>query len=64
MPDITMCTGHGCEVKNDCYRYMAVPTPEAQLWQAFDPDDTEHCFRVARASHKLMPENWQDESRE
>jgi hypothetical protein len=25
MPDITMCNGIGCEAKETCYRYKAIP---------------------------------------
>lgn len=25
MPDITMCTGKDCPLKDDCYRYTAFP---------------------------------------
>lgn len=25
MPDITMCTGEGCKLKETCYRYKAKP---------------------------------------
>jgi hypothetical protein len=24
MPDITMCSGHGCPLKNQCYRFRAL----------------------------------------
>lgn len=60
MASITMCTGNGCAEKNDCYRYRAIPSPVNQKWQLFDPEDTEHCFFVARAEHRLMNTNWQD----
>ncbi len=26
MPDITMCEGDGCETKNTCYRFTAIPS--------------------------------------
>ena len=32
MPDITMCKGEDCPVKEYCYRYTAVPTPQ---WQSY-----------------------------
>ena len=32
MPDITMCTGVGCPLKETCYRYKAKPN---ELWQSF-----------------------------
>jgi hypothetical protein len=25
MPDITMCKNNNCPMKNDCYRYTAIP---------------------------------------
>ena len=25
MPDITMCKGDGCGIKNNCYRFRATP---------------------------------------
>ena len=27
MPDITMCLDHQCSKKNNCYRYLAKPSP-------------------------------------
>ena len=32
MPDITMCTGENCNVKEQCHRFTATPTPG---WQAY-----------------------------
>lgn len=32
MPDITMCKGDGCELKNKCYRFKAKPESH---WQSF-----------------------------
>lgn len=32
MPDITMCTGTKCPVRERCFRYKAVPDAE---WQSF-----------------------------
>ena len=26
MPDITMCKGDNCELKNECYRHKAEPS--------------------------------------
>jgi len=26
MPDITMCKGEGCPMRNNCYRYKAEPS--------------------------------------
>lgn len=32
MPDITMCRGNGCELKDNCYRYKATPNDFRQSW--------------------------------
>ncbi len=32
MPDITMCKGDGCDLRVNCHRYRATPTPH---WQAY-----------------------------
>lgn len=32
MVDITMCSGHGCPLKDKCYRYTATKNP---LWQSY-----------------------------
>lgn len=31
MPDITMCTGEGCPLKQTCWRYIAKPSE----WQCY-----------------------------
>ena len=36
MPDITMCTGN-CPVKENCYRYMAIPNPYGQSYSMLEP---------------------------
>lgn len=44
MSDITKCTGEGCELKDNCYRYTA---PSSELWQSwsnfFDYIDEQGC---------------------
>lgn len=32
MPDITMCKGEGCKIRETCYRYRAKPNPH---WQSY-----------------------------
>lgn len=32
MPDITMCPGNDCPLKETCYRYKATPD---DLWQSY-----------------------------
>jgi len=45
MPDITMCEGKQCPIKDDCHRYTAEPTPMRQSWFMTVPyrPDTDHC---------------------
>jgi hypothetical protein len=42
MPDIAMCTGNECPVKEDCWRYMA-PTDRFQSYFATPPYTEEGC---------------------
>jgi hypothetical protein len=32
MPDISMCTGTGCPLKETCYRHTAQPNERGQSW--------------------------------
>jgi hypothetical protein len=46
MPDITMCEGSGCKIKEQCYRFRASPTPHRQSFFLSPPfkenGDCEH----------------------
>ena len=37
MPDIAMCKGGGCTIKENCIRYTAEPTPYRQTYFAKPP---------------------------
>jgi hypothetical protein len=37
MPDITMCKGRDCPLKNNCYRYTATPDELAQSYFSGPP---------------------------
>ena len=37
MPDICMCQGTGCPMKETCYRYTAEPNPYRQSYFAVVP---------------------------
>lgn len=37
MPDITMCTGEGCVLKDSCYRYTAQPSEYRQSYFVVPP---------------------------
>lgn len=41
MPDITMCEGTSCPLRENCYRKRAVPTPNWQSYFASAPVDKE-----------------------
>ena len=45
MPDITMCEGKGCLIKNHCYRYTTNPS-EYQSYFAESPWDGEKCEMI------------------
>lgn len=42
MPDITMCEGGSCKIKEECFRYTAEPNPYRQSYADFY-DITEEC---------------------
>lgn len=37
MPDITMCKNKTCELRHDCFAFMAEPNPHRQSYFAEDP---------------------------
>lgn len=37
MADITMCKNEDRKLKNTCYRYKALPNPNAQAYGGFEP---------------------------
>jgi hypothetical protein len=37
MPDITMCKGENCTIKNECYRFTATPDKYRQAYFAESP---------------------------
>lgn len=45
MPDITMCDGKDCPLKENCYRHTAEPSKFAQSYYATPPWDGEKCDR-------------------
>jgi hypothetical protein len=56
MPDISMCTGEGCELRKWCYRYTAQPNGMYQSFMGFyaDKNPNEPCdnFIPNRAAEK------------
>jgi len=48
MPDITMCSGKGCPLKEKCYRFTAKPSDYRQAYFLNPPvekdgEDKAHC---------------------
>jgi len=43
MPDITMCSGEGCEIKEICYRYKATPSEFIQSYFTESPNKGLEC---------------------
>jgi len=44
MPDICMCRGETCPIKETCYRYLAVPSKPLQSYYSKIPFDIENDF--------------------
>ena len=43
MPDITMCEGEGCPIKNHCYRHISKPSEFRQSYFEESPWDGKRC---------------------
>ena len=43
MPDISMCSGHSCELKNVCFRYKAEPNKFRQSYFSTPPNNGLEC---------------------
>ena len=37
MPDISLCSGNNCNLKENCYRYLATPNPYRQSYFSNPP---------------------------
>lgn len=62
MPDITMCTGVGCDMKQDCYRFTAEPNPYRQSFFCTPPlDPPSDEFTMSRCQY--FCDNFKDKSK-
>lgn len=43
MPDISMCEGGDCPLKDTCYRYKATPSEGRQSWLSTPPHKEGDC---------------------
>lgn len=64
MPDITMCDGKGCPIRNHCYRHRARPTPNWQSWFAKAPWDGKDCVEAIDIAYgaRLRPRISQEDT--
>lgn len=46
MPDITMCRGEGCSLRETCYRYKSKPTKERQPYSTAPPIEIANGLRT------------------
>jgi hypothetical protein len=62
MPDIIMCSGEGCpeKVRENCYRYRAVPNPYRQSYFMEVPFHQ----TSGRCSYQIVLETKEDDSTE
>ena len=51
MPDITMCLGTNCVIKEDCYRYKATPDEYLQSYFSEVPFNKNMEFKGTRRSY-------------
>lgn len=42
MPDIAMCLNKDCTIRNNCYRFTAIPS-ERQAYSNFQQDEEQKC---------------------
>ena len=42
MADISKCSGENCQVRDKCYRYLAISNPYRQAWSNYQTK--EHSF--------------------
>jgi len=55
MPDITMCAGNKCPLKETCYRFTATPSEYSQSYFIKTPYDNEYerCEHYWKMSSKV-----------
>lgn len=56
MPDITMCSGAGCSMKEQCYRFKAIPNPYRQSYFMTPPFVDNECnsFTTDSTEYELV----------
>jgi len=51
MPDISMCSNKGCELRRDCYRYLARPDERWQSYTRFIPQEEDCAAKLPVAEY-------------
>jgi hypothetical protein len=57
MPDITMCEGKDCPLKETCYRYLADPSRYRQSYfmePPFKDKECEHYWNIKNTKSELL----------
>ena len=59
MPDITMCKGNDCPLKENCYRYKAKPCEyQSYFMEApYKDDDCSHYLEMSSKPSKKLDKN-------
>lgn len=57
MPDITMCNDETCPIRNECYRFRAIPSEHRQAYFVDSPREGDKCneFTPINGRRYLMP---------
>jgi hypothetical protein len=55
MPDISMCDNKSCPLKENCYRFKAVPNPNRQSYMEFKHKDGKCLdFYQVQKGHRII----------
>ena len=57
MPDISMCQGFNCNIKDNCYRFKAKPSEFRQSWFCKSPNiddlNCDYYWEITKPIHKF-----------
>lgn len=60
MADITMCQGIVCDMRNDCYRYRAIPSEAGQSWADFYWHTGNCDYFMSIGGRPVLGPDWQE----
>ena len=58
MPDMTMCNGISCTVRESCYRYIATPSEFMQAYFTGSPKKGDTCEYYINYAHDRNNPEW------